>query len=968
MSSTDRIAVAAEQLRRARYPEAVVDAASRYLAGQGALSTAYQEWRAAVQARHNLAPGTAQHFIHALDPAAAPLDALDRRLLDLALTLGNEYQVIESVVPRGRVAEVCDHLLRQGMTESRLLSLLLRYHYRFVDSAGRPTPGGHYLLGYLPERLDDLLQLLRQDPSGTHDVVHLLLAAAPPAIELAWQLTQAMETEPHVQRARIAALLLAADPERFTDWCRQFAGPGSPVDEQQRLVALEALLAHDRARHLDLAIEAARMPIAAASPWHVADLKNAGMKAVYEFDPSAAWPLIEEAALSPHVVVRDFAVTLLAGANFAQARPVLQRCVHEGDVRTALKALAVLLKRDWAGRDEWALGLLAHRSRQVREVIAERLAGRGEAAIDTVAPYLSHRSADARLAAVETLQRIGGERARGLLAARLDAEKGQQVRRAILDVVGVPEAAAAPPAELPAAAPAGAAIVAEAEATLRRVAGPVPAWFDLDRAPAPRWTTGEPVPTAVLRYLLYLQSRHKEPSVAERARPALALLDRGTTGDLALALWQAWLAHGADSKTAWCLPLVGALGDDRLVQPLREQIEAWGKGTRGALAARAVAALGLLGGDLALAELDDIAQRVKHQQVVAAARQAMRDMAERQGVTLDELVDRLVPRLGLDERGERAFDYGPRRFVARLGPDLALRLRDGAGKERKALPKPKADDDVARAAAAQAEWQEFKARVTEVAKEQTARLEQALVTQRAWSVDRWRELFLHHPLLRPLAPNLVWGVVDPAGDGYTVLFRPLEDGTLTDAEDEPVELPAEGRIRLAHPLELDEATRETWLAHLADYEVTPPFPQLTRPTLRVEPAERDARWWDRYRGYVMNGGALKRRYQQAGWQHITGRHYTIWKAFPAAGVEAVLETPGLALGYEHYCKAALKQLGFVPAGTLQRGGYIHESFGDDDPQLLPLGEVPPVAFSEAAADVQTFAAVGAYDADWERKV
>ena len=82
----------------------------------------------------------------------------------------------------------------------------------------------------------------------------------------------------------------------------------------------------------------------------------------------------------------------------------------------------------------------------------------------------------------------------------------------------------------------------------------------------------------------------------------------------------------------------------------------------------------------------------------------------------------------------------------------------------------------------------------------------------------------------------------------------------------------------------------------------------------------------------------------------------------------MLETAGLSVGYEQGFDTALKWLSFVRAGAIGRGSYVYDDLQDNDPRALKLGEVPPVVFSEAAADVQTFAAAGAYDPDWERKV
>ena len=965
MSVSERIAAIAEACRKDRYPEPLIAALSHYLAGNLPLARVQQAWQAA-QGTGYFNPYAV--FTTVAQAAGRHLDDIDRRMLDLDIAIRMLYRpyglfCFAAYAPHGPIEQVRDYLLSRGLPERDVLAGLAYPAGGYLDR-GTPTALGQLVLSYIPQYFNDMLQAILQRGWRIEYFVTLLLSVRPPFIAEAWQTAQ---QAPGQSQGACARLLLQADPERFTEWVRQVAGPANP-DDRSRQEALEALLAHDPGRHLDLAVAAAQTPSSASTYWY-AGLHIAGLTAAYQTDPETYWPLLETAAVSPNEGYAAHAVSLLAEAEFERARPVLQECVARGPVSAALAAIKVLLAREWPGRDEYALSLLAHRSKQVRDLVSERLVQYGHAAIRAVAPFLEHRSADARLAAVQVLGRIGGERTRALLAARLDQEKAQKVRQAILDLVGTPETAA------PAATAAGSpieAIVAEAEATLRRAGKPPLAWFDPAAAPGLRWTTGAPVPAPVVSYLLHRQSRLKEPGLDDGLRPALAQIERASAAEFTQALWQGWLGQGAGTKEAWLLPLVGALGDDRLVLPMRRQIDEWSKGARGALAARVVQALGLLDSDVALAEVDDIHTRISHKQVNDAARSALIEAARRRGITREELADQIVPDLGFDERGERVLDYGPRRFTVRLGPDLTPRLRDEGGKTLNTLPKPLKGDDPDRAAAAQAEWKLLRAQLKSAARQQAARLERALVTQRTWSAARWQTLCQRHPLLRPFAITLVWGLLDEAGTGYAVLFRPLADGTLTDAEDEPVELPAAGRIRLVHPIELDEATRAVWQQHLADYEVRPPFPQLSRPVVRVTPEERDQRWWTPYLGYVMNGAALKGRYQKADWRRGSvqdaGAYYTLWKSFPAAGIEAVLETAGLSVGYEQEFTTAIKRLAFIRADSVQRGSYVYDDLADDDERALKLGEVPPVVFSEAAGDVAAFAAAGQFDPDWERKV
>ncbi|GAB4196302.1 MAG: hypothetical protein OHK0022_13730 [Roseiflexaceae bacterium] len=193
----------------------------------------------------------------------------------------------------------------------------------------------------------------------------------------------------------------------------------------------------------------------------------------------------------------------------------------------------ILLARDWPEKRAYVRDVLAHRSKVLRDLAAAWLGSRGEAVLDDLAPVLNHSNADARLAAVEVLKRIGGPRAATLLRVRLDNERSAKVRRAILNITGA-TTENAPSQE--------AALLAEAEATLRRVAAALPEGLDLATFPL-RWASGAPLPEAVARFLIYRQSRAKPDQLDTRIASALALIDRSGTGELALALWTLFLEY-----------------------------------------------------------------------------------------------------------------------------------------------------------------------------------------------------------------------------------------------------------------------------------------------------------------------------------------------------------------------------------------------------------------------------------------
>src|SRR5262249_51629969 len=152
---------------------------------------------------------------------------------------------------------------------------------------------------------------------------------------------------------------------------------------------------------------------------------------------------------------------------------------------------------------------------------------------------------------------------------------------------------------------------------------------------------------------------------------------------------------------------------------------------------RAVTGLEILrsiGSDTALMQLNGIAQRLKFKGLQNRARELMQAIAEDRGLTRDQLEDRIVPDLDLDERGGRTFASGPRQFQLGRGADRKPLVRGEDGKPRDDLPKPGAKDDAAKAEAAVADWKLLKKQLREALKVQAFRLEQAMVTGRRWTV------------------------------------------------------------------------------------------------------------------------------------------------------------------------------------------------------------------------------------------
>jgi len=159
-----------------------------------------------------------------------------------------------------------------------------------------------------------------------------------------------------------------------------------------------------------------------------------------------------------------------------------------------------------------------------------------------------------------------------------------------------------------------------------------------------------------------------------------------------------------------------------------------------------------------------------------------------------------------------------------------------------------------------------------------------------------------------------------------------------------------------HPLELTPEQRQAWLKHLADYNVVPPFAQLERPVVSLKPGQEKVRVSKELEGTELNAMTFKGRAERLGWSRGSvvdagGVNY-YYKQFPAAGVDVFIALEGMYVGIDMYSDITLGQVMFVKHRSVQVGSYTYdEPSGEKDERIVPFGDVPAIAFSEAVGDL-----------------
>ena len=475
--------------------------------------------------------------------------------------------------------------------------------------------------------------------------------------------------------------------------------------------------------------------------------------------------------------------------------------------------------------------------------------------------------------------------------------------------------------------------------------GQPPAWADAVRLP-PLPLDGRRLNEGQIGELL-LALRRSSPDTAPLVREVKNRLDAAALEAFAWRLFELWLEEGGPADDRWALHALGLLGGDASALKLTALLRDWPGESRHQRAVWGLECLRAIGSDTALIGLAGVAQKVKYKALQGKARKFMSEIAADRGLTAEQLEDRIVPDLGLDEHGGRTFDYGPRRFSLAFGPNLKPMLRDESGKTMSSPPRPNAKDDATMAAEAGREWKLLQKQVRETAKVQVKRLERAMLSRRRWAADEFDRFLVRHPFMIHLVRLVLWG--DYGGDGELLAaFRVTDDRTLADIRDSVYTLKG-AAVGVVHPLELTEGDRAKWAELFGDYEIIPPFPQLGRRVHTLKPGEEQRTELTRFHGpeipAMIYNGILKSHDWMPN-RLVTGRnrpgHY---KRFAGADLTAVIRE---AAGGD---AVRIESVFFVR-------GFPEDGGDADSRKALRLGEVDAIVLSEVLGVLTVLASKG----------
>ncbi|WP_265694063.1 DUF4132 domain-containing protein [Providencia rustigianii] len=611
-----------------------------------------------------------------------------------------------------------------------------------------------------------------------------------------------------------------------------------------------------------------------------------------------------------------------------------------------------------------------------------------------------------RVTAIEWLARLKHPDSLKPLYALLKKEKREVVRAALLtalEQLGEDISSYLSPKVL----------LSEAQTGLKGKAPASMAWFDLGAIPALKWQDNKAVDPAIIRWWIILAVKLKMPagngllqryisllSVDSQRKLGSFILNSFINQDIAgpslevamaeaerdapqrLANYQNWLKRwpeyysqyenytleqtyndiknevlrrylGSAISDKGMLALICGIEGHIAVTMLRNYMRDHYQ--RRAQIEAMIDAIAVSNDPLIIQLLLSLSRRYRTTSVQEKARGLVAIIAQRNGWSADELADRTIPTAGMDETGTLVLEYGDRTFTAKLDAQQKLVLFNPEGKEIKALPAARKTDNEELIKESKKLLTSSKKELKQVIELQTARLYEAMCAERLWSTADWQEYIQNHPIMRGLIERLVW--LEVKDDQVINQFRPSDDGSLLDLEDDEVELSADSSIKLAHAALLSDADRKAWMAHFKDYKVKFLFSQMEHkiPELELTLTEiEDRKGWVTDT-YTLRGVLTKMGYQR-GQAEDGGSFCHYSKYFASLDCYVYIEFSGSYVPEENI-PAVLYSLSFDQS---QKSSWNRS--------YLELKNVPPILLAESYADYLKVAdACAGFDPEWEKK-
>lgn len=569
-----------------------------------------------------------------------------------------------------------------------------------------------------------------------------------------------------------------------------------------------------------------------------------------------------------------------------------------------------------------------HSTKATRELATQTLAKLGKQVFSQAKELLSAKNADNRIVGALVLSKLNTVEANEALKNVIDTEKNDDTRDIIIDAL-IDELYGT---QLSLTQIKELIIKAEKRGKLSKLSEK---WIDERDLPAIYWTDDSKLNEIEVRFLFYRMARGKGFNSDTEIRQTMNVIDKTRSGAFAKKLIQAFADSGSNTKFKHYLTTGGQLGGDEVLPTLKGIFTYNMSEKRYKMAEYAVEAMGMIGTNKALRNVEVISRKFasKRPSVSERAIQVLSAAATELNISTDELADRIIPDFEFDGLF-KTFDVDGEEYRAFISSDFTLCFFDEDNKLRKSVPKNTNSE-------LKKEFKEIEKEVRDIVKSQSGRLEKYLIEERQWTSEQWQAFFLQNPIMFVYTMKLLWAVFDENHQLKDVFYC-HEDTSLYNYADEEIELEETDKISILHPIYLTPEQISLWKAKIYELDKTPIFPQLDRIVFRVLPEEQEKNYTRIFANQDIPKGAdfVASTIEKYGWIKSTGDggHLELVKKYPKTEIRAYANIEGVYAWYQGgNTKATVHEISFI---------------GKNWQEKILLKDILPVFFSEVMYDIQ----------------
>jgi len=362
-------------------------------------------------------------------------------------------------------------------------------------------------------------------------------------------------------------------------------------------------------------------------------------------------------------------------------------------------------------------------------------------------------------------------------------------------------------------------------------------------------------------------------------------------------------------------------------------------------------ALGQIASRDAVVQMGRIRRSVRDNRVSNQIEKAMREAAEKAGLTVAELEEMAVPDFGLGTDGVIVEDIDGYTVELKIADgDVVFECLSPTGKPLKTVPADLRKTDAFK------ELREAADEIGRVLPVQKERIEQAYLQRRSWDFSVWKERYIDHPIVGATARRLIWNF--DAGSGATAAI--WRDGQFLDANGEAAAEARDGAtVTLWHPIEASAEAVAAWRCFVMSRKVRQPFKQAHRELYLLTDAERATDTYsNRFAAHILKQHQYMALAKTRGW---TCRH-RMWVDAPN-DEPTKINMPAFGLWAEIFVEGA----GGDDPDVVDSGAYVYVNTDQmrfhRGAECVRLEDVPPIVFSEVMRDCDLFVGVASIGTD-----